>query len=236
MTMRQRSVITALAMAASAVVAGAAGVTASSQADADAGRSATEAIRDAVAERLGAAVAVRIVSIDVAGDAHVFREARPHPSARLGKPVRFTLVTSAGAALPTAATIEVTGEQVITRREVDRGETLTAEDLAVITAEIVGVPLRRLPALGDLVGTRALRALPSGGVVLANAVTLRRTIEPGDRVTVVAAAGAVEVTANLVAADGGGPGAVIRVVNPETRRYLRGRVTPEGKVEVLDGR
>jgi flagella basal body P-ring formation protein FlgA len=53
---------------------------------------------------------------------------------------------------------------------------------------------------------------------------------------VVAAAATVEVTAMFVAADGGAVGDVIRVVNPDTRRYLRGRVRDDGLVEVIDGR
>jgi flagella basal body P-ring formation protein FlgA len=236
MTMRQPFVTLGCAMAACVAAATAGATAAPGLRSADVDRSAVDAIRAAVAERLGDAVDVRITSMDIAGDARVFREARPHPSARLGKPVRFTLVTNTGAALPTAATIEVVGPQVVTTRTVDRGESLTVEDLQVVRSEIVGVPLQRLPALEELVGARALRRLPAGETVLANAVTVRRTVEPGDRVTVVAAAGAVEVTASFVAADGGGPGAVIRVVNPATRRYLRGRVTHEGTVEVLDGR
>ena len=51
-----------------------------------------------------------------------------------------------------------------------------------------------------------------------------------------AAAGAIRVTAAMVAADGGSTGDVIRVVNPATRRYLRGRVVQKGVVEVLNGR
>ena len=54
--------------------------------------------------------------------------------------------------------------------------------------------------------------------------------------TVVASAGAVEVTAAMVASDGGQPGDVIRVMNPDTKRFLRARIVKAGIVEVVDGR
>ena len=198
--------------------------------------SAVDAIRAAVVARLGIEATVEVESLDVSGNAPVFREARPDPAARLGRPVRFTLVTDSGGALPATATITVTGALVVATRNVARGESLKPEDLDESRRVITDVPLRRLPQLSELVGSRALRVLPAGEAVPGNAVAIRRKVEPGDPVTVVAASGAVEVTATFVAADGGQTGAVIRVVNPETRRFLRGRVLSNGKIEVIDGR
>jgi flagella basal body P-ring formation protein FlgA len=150
--------------------------------------------------------------------------------------VRFTLITEGGAMLPVTAAITVTSPLVVTTRLVTRGEVLTTEDLSSAPRVLTDLPIRRLPQLAELVGSRTLRDLPAGEPVPGNAVALRRKVEPGDAVTVVAAAGAVEVTARFVAADGGQPGAVIRVVNPETRRFLRGRVRNDGTIEVIDGR
>lgn len=198
--------------------------------------SATDAVRAALVSRLGTDATVVVESIDIAGHAPVFREAKPDPAARLGRPVRFTLVTESGANLPATAAVSVTSPLVVTTRLVARGEILKAEDLDDTPRVLTDLPIRRLPQLGELVGSRALRDLPAGEPVPGNAVALRRKVEPGDVVTVVAAAGAVEVTATFVAADGGQPGSVIRVVNPERRRFLRGRVRTDGKIEVIDGR
>jgi flagella basal body P-ring formation protein FlgA len=93
-----------------------------------------------------------------------------------------------------------------------------------------------LPTVDGLVGAKALRPLAAGTAVQASFVQVRRIIEPGDKVTAVAGAGAIEVTATLVAADGGGIGDVIRVVNPETRRYVRARIVRSGFVEVMHER
>jgi flagella basal body P-ring formation protein FlgA len=198
--------------------------------------SATDVIRAAVVSRLGTDATVVVESVDVTGNAPVFRDAKPDPAARFGRPVRFTLITEGGAALPATATITVTSPLVVATRLVARGEVLKPEDLDATPRVLIDLPIRRLPQLGDLVGARTLRDLTAGEPVPGNAVAIRRKVEPGDSVTVVAAAGAVEVTATFVAADGGQPGSVIRVVNPETRRFLRGRVLNDGKIEVIDGR
>jgi flagella basal body P-ring formation protein FlgA len=198
--------------------------------------SAAGAMRAAIVARLGAGADVSVDPAGLVGDAHVFREARLDPSAWLGRPIRFTLITAAGATLPASATVRVVADYAVTTHAVDRGHVLTAADVRVARGEITGVPLSPLPVAADLVGARVLRPMAEGATVLAGFVKVRRLVEPGDQVTVVAAAGAIRVTAAMVAADGGSTGDVIRVVNPATRRYLRGRVVQKGVVEVLNGR
>ena len=80
------------------------------------------------------------------------------------------------------------------------------------------------------------RPLGVGETVLETFVAGRRAVERGDDVTVVAAAGAIEVTAAMIASDGGQPGDVIRVMNPDTRRFIRARIVKSGVVEVVDAR
>jgi len=194
-----------------------------------------DAIRAAVAERLGPGVDVEVI-----GPADALAAAPPavatvavDPSAWLGKPVRCTVSEGTGPARLLAIDLRVVASYAVAAHAVPRGAVLAAADLTAARGEVRDVPLRRLPTADALVGARLLRDLPAGAIVQASFVILRRVIEPGDPVTVVAAAGAVEVTAALVAADGGDVGDVIRVVNPDTRRYLRGRVVRAGYVEVI---
>ncbi|MEO7191701.1 MAG: flagellar basal body P-ring formation chaperone FlgA [Vicinamibacterales bacterium] len=198
--------------------------------------SASDAVSRAVMDRLGPDVDVSVMSSGVTGTAEVFREARPDPAARMGSPMRFTLISADGAAVPVTVSLRVIGAPVVARRTLARGATIGASDVAAERGVVSGVPLRRLLAIDEVVGTRVLRAIQAGDVVLATSVTGRRAIEPGDGVTVRVGTGAVEVTASMVAADGGRAGDVIRVVNPATRRYLRARVVKKGLVEVINGR
>jgi flagella basal body P-ring formation protein FlgA len=150
--------------------------------------------------------------------------------------MRFTLVTGDGAAIPVSVVMTVVGDRVLASHALERGQTITRADLAASRGELSGVPLQRLPTIADLAGGKTLRPIAAGDVVLRGFVAARRTVEPGDRVIATAAAGAVEVSGEFTAADAGAVGDVIRVVNPATKRYLRGRVVKEGHVEVIDGR
>jgi flagella basal body P-ring formation protein FlgA len=198
--------------------------------------SAVDVMRAAVLERLGAEVDVTVTPLSLPAEPKVFTRATPDPSARLGKPMRFVLIGPTGRAISATADVRIVAEYAIATRSISRGQVLKVEDMLPAKGELRELPLRRLPTATTLIGAKTLRPLTAGTPIQASFVAQKRTIEPGDKVTVVAAAGAIEVTATLVAADGGDVGDVIRVVNPETKRYLRGRVLRAGTVEVMHER
>jgi flagella basal body P-ring formation protein FlgA len=194
---------------------------------------AREAITRAVVARMGDTVAVDVLTVDLpAGAVDRFVEAKPDPAARLGRAIRFTLVPARGPRVVVTANLRVVGEHVVARRDLGRGVTVTGDDVQVVRAEVRDTPLRRLPSGDQVMGSRVLRPVPANAVLLPGAVVLRRAIEPGDRITAVAITGDIRVSAELTATDGGEPGDVIRIVNTDTRRSLRGRVIGEGLVEV----
>jgi flagella basal body P-ring formation protein FlgA len=194
---------------------------------------AADAIRRAICQRVGAGAGVTVVDLDVKGEAAAFRDARTDPSAVLGKPMRFTLLTTDNAALPVVATVVVTAPHAVVKQPIVRGQALAATDIDTAEGALAGIPLVRVPAAADVVGTRALRPMASGTVILASFVQIRRAVEPGDTVTVVALAGVIEVTARFLAADGGNVGDAIRVRNPDSHTFVRGRIVKAGMVEVI---
>ena len=202
-------------------------------------QSAREAIAAAVAERMGAGTTVTVADLDVASGDREYRLATPDPAAQLGRSIWFTLASGqSGAAARTIrarADIRVVAAFARARRPIDRGHILAEDDVLPTRDEVVGLPIRRLPGLPQLIGGRALRAIAAGEVLQSSLVALKRAVQPGDAVTVVAMVGSVQVSASLFAADGGDVGDVVRVVNRETHRYLRGRVVGVGMVEVLHG-
>jgi len=197
---------------------------------------AEDVIRDAVARRIGGDAEVTVLAIDAIDSSARFREARPDPSAWLGKPVRFTLIRETGAPLIIVATLRVIATHAVTRAAIERGHVVDAESIASVREEIKGTPIRPMPGFDEVAGARALRPIPPGATILPGFVALKRAVEPGDRVTVVAASGPVEVTAEFVAADGGRAGDVIRVMNPDNKRLLRARIVKKGLVEVTHDR
>lgn len=191
-----------------------------------------DAVRRAVVDRMGA-VDVDVVAIDMpVPDGARFRSARPDPAARLGRAMRFTLVPEAGPMRFATVTLRVAGEHVVAERDLGRGETVAEGDVTVVRGELIDTPLRRLPTGDQVLGSRVLRPIAARSIVLPGSVVVRRAVEPGDRVTAVAASGPIQVSATLTAADGGQPGDVIRVINTDTRKTLRGRIVKEGLVEV----
>jgi len=195
---------------------------------------AAEAISRAVSGRMGEGAVVEVVALVLHGGTadDRFVEARPDPAARLGRPTRFTLRRARGGVVTATATLRVTAEHVVTQNALTRGATVAAGDIRVVRGEIRDTPIRRLPTGEQVQGSRVLRPIVAGALILPGAVVVRRAIEAGDRVTAVAHAGDVQVSAAMTATDGGDPGDVIRVVNADTRRSLRGRVVSEGVVEV----
>lgn len=194
---------------------------------------AREAIGRAVVARMGGDVAVEVLTLDMPdGAPDRFVDATPDPAGRLGRAIRFSLIPARGSRVQATATLRVVGEYVVARRDLVRGATIEAGDVEVRRAEVIDTPLRRLPDGEQVVGSRVLRPLRADSVVLPGTVAIRRAVEPGDRITAVALVGDVRVSAELRATDGGETGDVIRVVNTDTRRSLRGRIVGEGLVEV----
>jgi len=195
-------------------------------------------IQAAVVERLGENVEVEVLALDVpsAADGVEVVEARLDPVARLGKPMRVTLVTDTRLQVRVTATLRVIADHVVARAAVHRAQTLSAENVEAVRGELNGVPLRPLPVLAQVLGGNALRPIAAGAVIEPNFVKLPRVVEPGDVVVVIAAIGAVQVTARLTAVDGGQVGDVIRVSNKETRTYVRARILERGLAEVIHGR
>lgn len=162
----------------------------------------------------------------------------PSPQATLDAPVEFTVIGAGPGGRPMQvgrgrADVFVSVPHVQAARTLARGSVLTADDLVSITGDPGGVPLKRLPTAKDLVGATLRRDAASGDVLTLQEAALPLAIRAGDTVQALATIGAVQVWAELTAVDNGAEGAVVRVVNRETRRELRARVLRAGVVEVL---
>lgn len=201
----------------------------------------TAAILDAVRDEVGEGFAIEIVDLTarLTTDPTVV-EAIPAPGARLSTPMRFTLVvpgkgrrSSRVRVGDAVATVHVTGPIVKTAHAIERGAVLEAADLAVVEEVASDVPLEPLLSAAELVGTETVRRLAEGEMLTSALVRLPPLVESGQLVTTVARLGRVRVQGKAVAAQRGVLGQIIRLVNPDTRRTLRGRVVAAGRVEVL---
>jgi flagella basal body P-ring formation protein FlgA len=199
------------------------------------------AMADAVRQRLGAGARVDVANVTTVAQLPAGRlEAVPDPDSRIGGRVGFRLVTtrvSGGRVRAVrvgraSATVRVWLEQVRVRRFVARGMEVAAGDVDSVRDEVAAIPLRRLPAVAEVIGARALRDLPPGDCVTLGSVVLQPVVRTGDQVMAVATGSDFQVTATMVAVQSGAAGAVIRVVNRESRRTLRARIVSKGVVDI----
>ena len=100
---------------------------------------------------------------------------------------------------------------------------------------IPDVPLKPLPKLQSVLGARATRDLTSGIIVTASVVTAVPMVKSGQQVSVRARVGSIEARTIAIAQQNGQAGDLVRVVTPETKRTLVGRVVASGEVEVVHG-
>jgi flagella basal body P-ring formation protein FlgA len=201
------------------------------------------AIADAVRSRVGpdADVEVTTMKASITSLPEAIA-ALPAPGARTGRPVRFTLVPGGAGGLPAArrrpigyavAIVRLTTESVRAARDLAPGTVLTATDVTTVRAEVVGVPMARLPSLAEIVEARVRREVRSGETLTSAVVHPQPLVRAGDWVTTRARIGRVDVTSRALAQQSGGRGDAIRLFNPESRTVLRGRVTARKEVSVL---
>lgn len=196
------------------------------------------AIVAAVEGRLGNGITVRVTALQVNGTLPAGAlVAAPETSARSGRSAVFALSAAGqggrrriGSAV---ATVLVEGPCVRAARALARGEVIGADDVLERTGPLDDVPLRALPERASLLGAKLARDVAAGDVLTDIVVRPVPLVQSGDEVTIRARVDGVEAQGRAIAAQSGGAGALIQVVNPETRRMLKGRVVGRSEVEVI---
>lgn len=198
------------------------------------------ALRSEVRTRFGerAAISVERVQLSIREGTTGSLAVVLAPQAALGAPVGFVVIGAGANGRPMqvgrgTATVTVRVPHAEARRTLARGSVLTAADIADVDGDPGQVPLKRLPVARELVGGAVRRDVAAGTVLTQQLATLPPAVRVGETVQAIAAVGRVQVTADLVAMDNGVEGAIVRVVNRESKRELRARVVRSGVVEVI---
>ena len=202
------------------------------------------ALIEAVRGRLGPTAQVRLEGVSVALDRQEATPglvAVPEPGSRVGREMRFALIADdtrnrrggtrrVGQA---TAAVYVAVEHVRAAVAISRGITVTEADLVVGHDEVGVTPLAPLPLAKDVVGSRAIRDLRPGDVLTSSLVKAQPLVRSGDTVSVRVHLGSVEATGKAVAQQSGFRHDRIKLINPDSRRTMVGRVVGPGEVEVL---
>ncbi len=195
-----------------------------------------DAIVDAVRLRMGAGVEVMVEGLVVSGKVTAAQaRAVPGPDARLGAVIHFQLQSNDGAISMGAASARITAivPHMHAAQPLSRGADLGADDVTAVAHAVTSGPLRPWPGAASAIGGKVLRALATGACLSRNAIQAVLAVRTGQEVTAVAHLDGVEASAVMVAAGGGDAGAVIRVVNRQSRRALKARVVSAGLVEII---
>ena len=199
-----------------------------------------DALEAEVRSRMGASAVVSVDHVEIAVRSRVEGSVGVTiaPDSRLDAPVEFGIVGPgrSGRAVSIGrgrASVQVSVSHAVAARTVTRGTVLTASDLADVVGPPGAVPVRRLPTVAGLVGATLRRDAASGEVVTTQSVNLPPAVRVGDVVQARASIGSVQVMGALTVLDNGAEGAIVRVVNRESRREVRARVIRPGVVEVI---
>ena len=199
-----------------------------------------DAIARAVASRMGPGAAVRVEQIGVtATPASGPIEVTPAPDARTGRSSLYSLTINLpagprriGSAM---ATVLVETDLLLATRALARGDELTEADVVAVRGGAEGVVLRRLPVAVETLGARMTRSVVEGAVLSADVLSVQWSVRSGREVRVCARVDGIEARGIGVAIENGRIGAIVRVVNPDSKKTLVGRVVGPGEVEVIHG-
>lgn len=201
---------------------------------------AEAAARRAVREVFGSEAEVRLGSpvLALAPEAGGVVAAVPEPSSRTGGPVRFVLFGDLDHTRRVGrltARVDVRAPHVRARTRVAARVTPDQADVEAVTDDIGRQPLQPLPDVRVVTAATTRKALMPGEVITQAALVLRPLVASGQEVVTVARVGGLEVRGRAVAAQSGSLGDTVIVVNPDSRRRLRGRIVADALVEVFLG-
>lgn len=200
-----------------------------------------EAIVSAVQSRVGrpAEVVVDRLEASLPRDVPARILAVPEVGTRFGRTMRFAIVEPGPGGRPgrhvgaATADLRVSLDHCRAVRDIPRGSQLAGPDVETGHSEVATGRLQRFPACAELIGGQARRDLAAGEAVESSLVSRPPLVAAGSRVVARVANGDVEVEATLVSLEAGRAGEEIRLMNPDSRKLVRGRVAGANEVEVM---
>lgn len=127
--------------------------------------------------------------------------------------------------------IRIYGQVVVTSRPVAKGATLQEADIRLETRDMAALTVTPLTDRNQALGKLTRRPLETGTVIAANELQAVRLVRRGEKVTILASSGGLEVRANGEALVDGVKGDQIRVRNTLTNIVIQATVTGPGVVQ-----
>ncbi|MBW9272294.1 MAG: flagellar basal body P-ring formation protein FlgA [Candidatus Thiodiazotropha sp. (ex. Lucinisca nassula)] len=121
---------------------------------------------------------------------------------------------------------------VIAKRDLARGQAITTADVKLEISDTTHLLRGYYESVDQVLGRTLKRALRRDKVVTPTSLVVQKTVSRGEQVTILAAAGGIEVRMQGKAMKNGNPGDLIPVVNVKSKKKLQARVISQGLVKV----
>ena len=193
-----------------------------------------DAIKRAVAKRIGGDVAVQVTALQTQVASEAGLAAQLDPTARLGQPMRVVMLNGGLRRGAAVATVQAVARFARASRTIARDQAVTLDDIEIVTGELPAIAVKRVPAPDEIIGLKARRAIAAGEVLTSAVLVVPPSVKSGDKVTVTVTVGSVHVTGTAIASGTGNDGDVIHVLQPNTRRPVKARILGPGSVEVVE--
>ena len=123
-------------------------------------------------------------------------------------------------------------EIAIVRRPLLRDDLLKEDDIEMQRRDISRLGRRFLTDYSEFIGYRVRQAASVGKVLQANMLSVPELVKRGEKVTLLASGGGIEIRMQGEALSNGEKGAVIQVRNVNSKRIVEGEVISKGVVQV----
>lgn len=130
------------------------------------------------------------------------------------------------------ARVEILEQILVTSRPLSRGAVLAAEDLDLNLQDITRLSAGYFTDPQQLLGSVMTRAVRAGTVLTPSMVRAALAVRRGERVSILAVAGGLQVRMEGEALSDGAPGETIRVRNLSSRQEIEAQVIGPGQVQV----
>jgi flagella basal body P-ring formation protein FlgA len=120
----------------------------------------------------------------------------------------------------------------VAARALGRGETLRNTDLQSQIHDLAGIQGPAITDLAQALGRQAAVPIAPGTILRSNLLRASRLVKRGEKVTILAKSGGIEVRMSGEALSDGAEGDSIQVRNTLTKKIIQATVTQEGHVQV----
>ena len=129
-------------------------------------------------------------------------------------------------------TISVFGDVLVAKKQLHKGDVLSANDLKIMKRDLATLPHGYIEEIAVGTGMKVKRRITAGTVITPSMLKKPRIISRGQKVTILADLGRMQVRMEGKALAHGSAGERIQVMNLKSNKKLEGVVTANGEVKV----